>query len=177
MLTLVAGAAASGKSEYAERLLLRRSGALPMVYLATMTPEGAEARARIERHRAARRGRGFATLECYVNLERAEPPPGCALLLEDVGNLCANELFWPGGAGEDAAEAILRGVAHLQSLCAELVLVTNEVFTGGAAYGTETLRYLSLLSYVNRKLAAEADAVCEVCCGTAEYYKGTEADV
>ena len=42
MFTLVVGGAASGKSEYAEQLILR-AGALPRYYVATMEPFGAEA--------------------------------------------------------------------------------------------------------------------------------------
>ena len=41
MFTLVVGGAASGKSEYAEQLILR-AGALPRYYVATMEPFGAK---------------------------------------------------------------------------------------------------------------------------------------
>ena len=53
MFTLVVGGAASGKSEYAEQLILR-AGALPRYYVATMEPFGAEARARRTRCLAMR---------------------------------------------------------------------------------------------------------------------------
>lgn len=174
MMALVVGGAASGKSEYAERLLLKQAGEAKRVYLAMMEPFGDEARRRIEKHRAARRGRGFETIECYVNLKESKVTRGSAVLLEDMGNLCANELFSPNGAGEAAAESVLRGIAHLRENCDTLVIVSNEVFTGGTDYEGETLRYLSLLSYVNRRLAEMSDAVCEVSCGIATYYKGEE---
>ena len=173
-MTLVVGGAASGKSAYAERLIVR-SDAVKRVYLASMEPFGDEARQRIEKHRAMRRGKGFETLECYVNLPSITLPPDSAVLLEDVGNLCANELFSQQGAGDGAAELILRGVAHLREQCRDVVVVSNEVFTGGADYAEDTMRYLSVLSYVNRRIAAAADAVCEVGCGIAAYYKGEEA--
>ena len=51
MLTLVTGGAASGKSEYAERLAAACDG--PRVYIATMRPLDKESVARIEKHRAA----------------------------------------------------------------------------------------------------------------------------
>ena len=173
MLTLVVGGAASGKSAYAEALLLR-SVAARRIYLAAMEPFGAEAEARIKRHRAMRSEKGFETLECYVNIECAPVPSGASVLLEDLGNLCANELFSPQGAGKDAIDSILRGIDVLYRRCRDLIIVSNEVFTGGADYGPETMRYLSLLSYVNRKIAARADAVCEICGGVAMYYKGAE---
>ena len=171
MLTLVVGGALSGKSACAERLI-ERSDAAKRVYLATMEPFGGEAAARIEKHRAMRANKGFITLERSTDLAGVTVPPDSAVLLEDLGNLCANELFSPRGAGDGAADAILRGVARLR--CRNLVIVSNEVFTGGAAYAGDTVRYLSVLSYVNRELAAMADAVCEVCAGIATYYKGRE---
>ena len=173
MLTLVVGGAASGKSAYAEALLLR-SAAVRRIYLAAMEPFGPEAEARIRRHRAMRSEKGFETLECYVNIECAPVPSGASVLLEDLGNLCANELFSPQGAGKGAADSILRGMNALYRRCRDLIIVSNEVFTGGTDYGPETVRYLSVLSYVNRKIAACADAVCEICGGAAMYYKGAE---
>ena len=50
MLTLVIGGAASGKSEYAESLVLRST--LPRYYLATMQVWDAECAARVEKHRS-----------------------------------------------------------------------------------------------------------------------------
>ncbi len=174
MTVLVVGGAASGKSAYAEEMLCKLSRDLPRTYIATMEPFGAEACERIEKHRAARQGRGFETIECYVNLAGLELPHTGAALLEDIGNLCANELFSPNGAGDGAAEAILRGMERLQDTCSVLVLVSNEVFAGGADYAGDTARYLSVLADVNRKLAARADAVCEIACGIPDYYKGEE---
>ena len=97
-VTLVIGAAASGKSAYAESLCLGHDG--PRVYLATMEPFGEEGARRIARHRALREGKGFSTLERTRDVGAAVPglPRGCTLLLEDVGNLVANELFAEGGS-------------------------------------------------------------------------------
>ena len=61
MLTLVLGGAASGKSEYAEALVLR--SALPRYYLATMQVWDAECAARVEKHRKMRAAKQFETLE------------------------------------------------------------------------------------------------------------------
>ncbi|MBE7008250.1 MAG: bifunctional adenosylcobinamide kinase/adenosylcobinamide-phosphate guanylyltransferase [Ruminococcaceae bacterium] len=174
MTILVAGGAASGKSAYAEEILCKLSGGAPRIYLATMQPFGAEAAARIAKHRAQRAGRGFQTIECYVNLEAADVPHGSVVLLEDVGNLCANELYDPSGSGEGAADAVVRGVEALQRRCRALVIVSNETASGGMDYAGDTARYLRVLGEVNQRLAALADGVCEVACGIAEYYKGEE---
>lgn len=173
-MLLVCGGAASGKSAYAESMLCRLSGSAPRIYLATMMPFGDEAAARIVRHRAQRAGAGFETCECWSDLQDAPIPPDSAVLLEDIGNLCANELFGPAGSGDGAAEKIVRGAAALRKKSRCLVVVTNELCSGGTDYAGDTLRYLRVLGEVNRRLAAMADAVCEVACGLAEYYKGEE---
>lgn len=174
MTVLVCGGAGSGKSAYAEKLLCALAGDAPRIYAATMKPYGGEAAARIEKHRAQRAGRGFATVERYLDLENAPIAPGSAVLIEDIGNLCANEMFDPDGAGNGAADAVVRGVEELRKRCAALVLVTNEAGAGGADYAGDTLRWLCALGEANRRLAALSDAVCEVACGIAVYYKGKE---
>lgn len=170
MLTLVVGGAASGKSEYAERLVLQT--ALPRYYLATMQVWDAECAARVEKHRRMRAEKQFETLECPLHLGTVHLPARGTALLEDVGNLTANELYDPAGAGEAAASAILDGLGRLAAQCEHLVVVSNEVFSGGANYAGDTDRYLKALAQVNNALAARADAVVRVVCGIPVYHKG-----
>ena len=170
MLTLVVGGAASGKSEYAERLVLQT--ALPRYYLATMQVWDAECAARVEKHRRMRAEKQFETLECPLHLGTVHLPARGTALLEDLGNLTANELYDPAGAGEAAASAILDGLGRLAAQCEHLVVVSNEVFSGGADYAGDTDRYLQALAQVNNALAARADAVVRVVCGIPVYYKG-----
>lgn len=170
MLTLVVGGAASGKSEYAERLVLQT--ALPRYYLATMQVWDAECAARVEKHRRMRAEKQFETLECPLHLGAVRLPARGTALLEDLGNLTANELYDPAGAGEAAAPAILDSLDRLAAQCEHLVVVSNEVFSGGADYAGDTDRYLKALAQVNNALAARADAVVRVVCGIPVYYKG-----
>lgn len=167
MFTLITGGSASGKSEYAERWAMALPGR--RIYLATMHPWDDECRRRIARHRRLRQGKGFETVERYTDLAGAELPAGANVLLECMGNLTANELYDPERGGE---EAVLRGVDALLARCGHLTAVTNEVFSGGTAYGEDTLRYLRSLARVNRALAARADTVVEVVCGLPNRLKG-----
>ena len=171
MMTLVIGGAASGKSEFAEGLVLD-AGSLPRYYIATMQPFDGECRARIRRHREMRAKKQFTTVECFVNLEQVTLPEKGVVLLECMSNLAANELYSPDGAGDDAVESIQRGIRHLKSQCEELVIVSNEVFSSGSDYEGDTLRYLRVLAEVNRMLAKEADTVYEVVCGCSVCHKG-----
>lgn len=175
MLVLVIGGSGSGKSEYAEQLTLHLADAQPRYYLATMQIWDEECRARVEKHRRQRAGRGFTTVECPKNLGEIEKTlldSSGTILLEDLGNLAANELYAPDADAEKAERAILQGVRHLMSMCRNLVIVSNEVGMGGADYAGETEMYLQLLGRLHQNLTQEADAVCEVVAGVPIYYKG-----
>ena len=139
-LIVVTGGSGSGKSTFAENLLVRRqkkSGGR-LIYLATMhRSDDPETLQRITRHRAMRSGRGFLTIEAERNItkvlkisdemswsvpksryDQGNPQaddkcsrilPGDHILLEDLGNLLANEMFSPEGGETPAriAEDIL----------------------------------------------------------------------
>lgn len=167
MFTLVIGGAASGKSEVAEQIALALPG--KKIYLATMEPAGAEARAQIEKHRRQRAGKGFETVERCLNLAGLELPGGCSVLLECVGNLMANELYSPAGGGP---AAVLEGVEHLLARCGHLTAVTNDVFSGGDRYQGDTCTFLWELARADRALALRADCVVEVVCGQCSVLKG-----
>lgn len=172
MLILVTGGVASGKSAHAERLVCEAAPS-SRLYLATMQPFGAAAQVRIARHRALRQGKGFETVERPLGLQSltlARQYDG--ILLEDLGNLLANEIFAPDGAGDAAFGSILAGIAHLQDCCETLVVVTDEIFSDGLDYPPEAARYIRDLAALNRALGAQADAVYESVCGILLPLKG-----
>lgn len=165
MLILVTGGSASGKSAHAERLLCEHAAG-SRLYLATMQPFGAAAQKRIARHRALRQGKGFQTVEWPLDLAGLELPRRYdGILLEDLGNLLANELFAPAGAKDAAFGSILAGIERLQDCCETLVIVTNEIFSDGLPYPVETVRYIELLGRLNAAFCARVDAAYESVCG------------
>lgn len=168
MLTLVIGGAGSGKSAFVEELVCRLPG--ERIYLAAMLPRDPESRERVAKHRAQRADKGFETLERGLGLEGVALPKGANVLLEDLSNLLANELYEPSGGG---VEAVHRGLAYLIAACGNLTVVTNEVFSGGTDYAEESLRYMRLLAELNRELAARADLAVEVVCGLPNVLKGS----
>ncbi len=170
MRTLVIGGGASGKSEYAEELFSGLSGR--KYYIATMMPYGEDSLWRIEKHRQARRNRGFFTLEHYVDIGALRLPERGAALLECLGNLTANELFSRGLGEDQAFESIVAGINALALQCEDLVVVTNEVFSGGNRYDEGTLAYIRTLGRVNAAIAARFDRVFEVVCGIPAAIKG-----
>ncbi len=177
MLHLITGGSASGKSLFGEQAALS-TGAGRRYYIATMEPWGREGRERVSRHRIQREGKGFHTIEAYHDLETVFLEPGeredTVILLECMSNLVANEQFGTGGGDEEILERIFRGIRHLQDQGKYLIVITNEVFSDGSLYERETLRYLTLLGQVNRKLALRADQVTEVVYGIGVRIKGKE---
>mgnify|MGYP005769305257 CR=1 FL=1 len=162
MLILVSGGSGSGKSEFAEGLVVS-VGLKERVYLATMQVWDQESVRPEGRDRAIRAGKGFATLECPTGLERLEVPAGSAVLLEDLSNLSANEYF--SSQRDGSFERVLAGVEQATARAELLVVVTNELYSDGVRYDPETAAYLELLARLNRAIAARADGVYEVVCG------------
>ena len=193
MLYIVTGGSGSGKSEYAEQTAVQcrnRTGGT-LWYLATMRIWDDEGRKRVERHRRMRAAKGFETLERYTGLETLElretfeelNPAGLdaeqetdslkywesrrvaqkqVLLLECMSNLVLNEFY---DQENGAEERILQGIKHLQKQCWDLIIVTNEIFSDGVTYESESERYIELLGRINRELGQMADSVTEVVYG------------
>ena len=172
MLSIIIGGSGSGKSAFAEELVCRLPGR--RLYIATMTARDPESLRRIAKHRRAREGYGFQTLERGMNLAGATEsgngfPAGANVLLEDLSNLLANEMFRPEGGGVDA---VRDGIRALTERCENLTVVTNEIFSDGGRYDKTTELYLRNLAMLNRELAREADLVAEVVCGLPNVLKG-----
>lgn len=196
MMLVITGVSASGKSACAERRAVELADGGPLYYVAAMEPYGEEGRRRIERHRRLREGKGFVTVECYRDIERAVDMIGASrcmeatVLVECMSNLLANEMFSrgaePGTAelgptdptGRDSAadvwrddgderqrrllDKMLSGLSYLSGQCRNLIVVTNEVFSDGGAYGEETEVYIKLLGALNQRLVEMADEAVEV---------------
>lgn len=158
MTVLVSGGSKCGKSGYAESLFAGFRG--EKIYLATMRPFGDEAEAAIERHREARSGKGFSTLERFTDIGGADIPGGTGVLLEDMGNLLANEMFSV-DMPCDYTEKILRGVEKISRAAELFVIVTNNVCADGIDYPESTALYIKHLSEINCRIAERADCVVE----------------
>ena len=172
MLVTVTGGAGSGKSEFAEQLIVD-SGISERCYIATMQVWDDECRKRVDRHRQMRQGKGFQTVECPFNLFSAVSliPEGSAVLLEDLTNLASNEWF----CEKDPNGMERRVVEGVRAICerAELVVVvTNELFSDGINYNNEINDFLKALGLLNKNICAHADLVYEVVCGIPVCWKG-----
>ena len=176
-MILISGGSGSGKSEYAEgravRLHKESGGAL--YYAATMMIYDEESRRRVERHRKMRESKGFATVEIPVHIASLPAAAGDTVLVECLSNLLANEMYEPSGTGDGCVHAIIDGIRQLKCTGANLVIVTNEVFSDGVRYDASTMLYIDRLGAINAALADMADEVIEVVAGIALPKKGGDA--
>lgn len=190
MMILINGGSSSGKSAFAETLIAEqakkeevmaeaagksmRGGARKTdmrhrssCYLATMIAWDEECRERIRKHRKMREKKNFMTIECPVDLLKAEVPARSRCLLECVSNLAANEMYRRDMEDPEngAMERILEGIRMIRKNADFLVVVTNDVSGDQGPYSEETEEYRKLLGRINCALAREADEVYEVICG------------
>ncbi|MGO0123291.1 bifunctional adenosylcobinamide kinase/adenosylcobinamide-phosphate guanylyltransferase [Desulfothermobacter acidiphilus] len=161
-LVLVTGGARSGKSRFAESLLLEEP---EVYYLATAVVTDAEMEERIQAHRS-RRPRHWRTLEEpeALQLVLAQVPADRSLLLDSLDVWLANLLV----AGEEAKEVQRRTeelIGALRQRDGRTVVVTSEV--GMGLVPTERLGriFRDLLGDINQTLAQAADIVYLVVCG------------
>ncbi len=156
MIVFLTGGSGCGKSTYAEKLVASMPAGR-RVYLATMQVYDEESERRVARHRAQRAGKGFETVERWKDLAGAPIAPGSTVLLEDLPNLLAGEMF----DGGDWTR-VIPALRALASQCENLVIVSNDVFSDGVTYPDETQEYLRRLAQINAAAAGLADYAAEV---------------
>ena len=72
-----------------------------------------------------RAAKQFETVECPLHLDAVHLPARGTALLEDLGNLTANELYDPAGAGPQTVQAILSGLDAVYAQCETLIVVST----------------------------------------------------
>ena len=177
MMILVTGGSGSGKSAFAETKLCALCTGR-RVYIATMIPSDGESRKKINAHIQKRAGKEFTTIERFSDIGGLVPAgiregseliektnedillPEDSVLLEDLSNLAANEMFVFG-----RKENIIDDINKVAAYVHDLVVVTNEIFSEAAVYEGETAEYMRLLGKINRELSEKADEVYEVVYG------------
>ena len=166
-LTFVLGAAASGKSTFAERLVAATGR--PKIYIATAEAWDEEMRVKIVAHRA-QRGAGWTTIEAPLDLE--EPLAAVAadeVVLIDCVTLWLSNLM---GAKADLTNEESR-LFHAISRCAGSVcVVSNEVGAGVVPENALVRRFRTAQGRLNQGLAARAGLAVQVVAGLPLVLKG-----
>lgn len=190
MMILVVGTPNSGKSALAERIAMEREGTA-RYYLATMKVCDEGGRRRVAKHRKAREGKGFVTLEIPYGVDRAleeiKNPEEAVVLLECMSNLVGNEMHdnpartalchraatasgLQDPTGYSCSESpdadifirqILGDLTCLAEGVKDLIIVTN-AYEADPSYDEETMQYIALCNGLNEKLREMADVIHDV---------------
>ena len=151
-----------------------------LAYFATMRRGGREAQARIEKHLAQRAGKDFVTYETPMlsALADALVDASATVLLDDLGNLVANEMFGveaPDADTEELAGHIYASLLGLAGRVRHLVVVADAVGEAGWRGGGPTLAWIECCETCCCLLANAADEVVEVRGGIAQTVKPTRS--
>jgi adenosylcobinamide kinase / adenosylcobinamide-phosphate guanylyltransferase len=165
-LTFVLGGARSGKSRYAESLIMAQPP--PWIYVATAEALDDEMAARVAEHRARRDGR-WRTIEAPRDLAGSLGSVSTGSILVDCLTLwLSNQLL----AGADNEAEVDRLEAALTGLQGQLVLVANEVGLGIVPDNALARRFRDLQGRLNQRIAARADQVVLMVAGLPLIVKG-----
>ncbi len=167
MIALITGGSKSGKSTYAEKLARALADNVPVTYIATMRVTDDEDQLIVQRHKKQREGHHYIVFEQEKCLSDVAVMDDVIVLLEDIPNLLANEMFFDGHP-----DTIIQDIQNLSVHARHLVIITNEVGSDGIAYDEKTMEYIHRLHRLNNAIAVFSDHVVEVVCGIPLCIKG-----
>ena len=169
MIHLITGGQRSGKSEYAEKLILNQTD--QPVYMATSRVWDENHRKRIEAHKA-RRGNQWLNIEEEKFLSKHDVSGKVVLL--DCITLWLNNFFFDNG--EDDDKTIEQAKEELDKIFAQncdWIIVSNELGLGGHPGNKMALRFNDIQGYINQYIAEKAEIVTMVISGIPLEIKNT----
>lgn len=167
-LTLVLGGAASGKSAFAEGLVINTGR--QRTYLATAEIFDSEMQAKVAKHQEMR-GKNWHTIEVPLDPGRilATISGDQVVLLDCATMWLSNQLL----AENDLEDAKLKLTRGLSNCDAPVVVVSNETGLGIVPDNALARRFRQEQGQLNQLLAAKADLVVNVIAGLPQVLKGT----
>lgn len=167
-LTLIIGGAASGKSDFAEGLVV--ASGRPKIYLATAQAHDAEMSAKISRHQTSR-GDGWRTVEAPLDLTAAlaSATANYVVLLDCATLWLTNQMM----ADVDLQTAQTTLLNALTDCAAPVVVVSNEVGAGIVPENALARKFREAQGRLNQRLAAQSDLAVTVIAGLPMVLKGS----
>jgi len=169
MIHLITGGQRSGKSKFAEMLILNKTD--NPIYLATSRIWDDNHRKRIEAHQA-RRGEQWTNIEEEKYLNKHDFTGEIVLL--DCITLWLNNFFFDNG--DDDEKTLAQCLSELDKLFAQdcdLIIVSNELGLGGHPENKMAYRFNDLQGTINQHIADKANVVTLVVSGIPVEIKNT----
>lgn len=167
-LTLVIGGAASGKSAFAEGLVMKTG--LDKIYVATARVLDPEMEHKVTRHKEMR-GAGWQTIEAPLSPDAVlQATSSTEVVLLDCATMwLMNHLM----EERDLSAARTELLDSLECCAADCVVVTNELGLGIVPADPLSRRFRQEQGELNQVLAAQADIVYNVVAGLPQLLKGS----
>lgn len=169
-IILITGGSRSGKSAFAQRTAETLPG--PRAYIATCPVIDPEMGERIRKHKEARRGKGWETIEETVDLAGVIRRSGSfRVLLVDCLTLWINNLLYEAGKRGElfTEETAIDRCRELTDSCGPfngtVIFVTNEVGMGIVPDNETARQFRDIAGRCNREIAAAAGTVTLVVSG------------
>ena len=177
MNIFISGGNKNGKSGYAQDAAVKLAAGGKLYYVATMIPYDDEDRARIDRHIENRAGMGFETIESGRDIQKVfdTADESGTFLVDSTTALLLNEMFpnsYSEKADSEAAKRSIAGLLEIADRAANVVFVSDYIYSDAARYDEFTEEYRSSLASIDRALAERCDTVIEVCAGNLIVHKG-----
>ncbi|SFR46532.1 adenosylcobinamide kinase /adenosylcobinamide-phosphate guanylyltransferase [Yoonia tamlensis] len=166
-LSLILGGAASGKSGFAETIVL--GAGLRKIYIATAQVYDDEMAQKVARHRD-QRGGSWTTIEEPVHIAGALATAGAGdVVLIDCATLWLTNVM----LGDHDVQAQTAGLlAAIETCAAPIVIVSNEVGQGLVPDNALSRQFRNAHGQLNQDIAAKADLVVAVMAGLPMVLKG-----
>lgn len=171
MITFISGGARSGKSSYAEAVVLKQAAA--PIYVATGSRSDEEMIQRIEQHQQERplqfitKEAGFHVKDVLLAAASGE------VLLVDCVTVWLNEaMFQQQKTSIEIMTVIEEWCLLITERELHVTFVSNDLNEGGLPLNKETQEYTALLEKIHRKLILHADTVIQVKAGLPRFWKG-----
>ncbi len=178
-IILITGGCRSGKSSFAQNLAESVPGR--RVFIATCQPVDEEMRERIRKHRQARAGAGWETVQEPLDLSGAVSQARSyeVVLVDCVTVWVSNLMHEASQAGAAAKEEdLLDRCQGVISACrahgGTVILVTNEVGMSVVPVNAVARLFRDVVGRCNQALAAAADQVTLMSCGIPVSLKGLD---
>lgn len=188
-LTFISGGVRSGKSSFAESLLVKEAAEAHgrLIYIASGTATDEEMENRIRKHQSDRAGHNWLTIEQPTRLEEAldEIQEGDFVLWDCLTTWLANELYdgWETGAScigqpgcmERKADEVIRTILAIAKRSTRFIIVSNEVLDEPVSNYEETRIYSEWIGLLHQQIVQLSSTAIEMDHGIAVYWKREEA--